>query len=108
MVYMVRLQQNLECKICARNGKPGVNVDIEWLDEINPNTGKNRNRYYQPYSREQHFHHEKPGSSYDRSTRPNDVPRLERSEEVAHLYKRLKDAEVEIRNIRVSLDNLAF
>ena len=105
---MVKLQQNLECKICNRNGKPGVKVDIEWLDEINPNTGKNRNRYYQPYSREQHFHHEKPGSPYDRASRPNDIPRLERSEEVAALYKRVQNVEQEVRAIKATLDSLAF
>jgi|SRR6185436_2899854 len=105
---MTKLQQNLECRICSRNGKSGVLVDIEWLDEINPRTGKNRNKYFVPGTNQQHYHHEKEGNPYSNVTRPNDVNRLERSEEVAHLFKRLKDAEIEIRNIRLSLDNLAF
>jgi hypothetical protein len=104
---MGKLQKNQVCRICERNGKPNVFVDIQWLDEINPKTGKNRSLFLDPVTALNHQHHEK-ANSYTTSTRPNDIGRLQRSEEVALLYKRLKDVELELKAIRTTLDNLAF
>ena len=104
---MGKLQNNQVCRICERNGKPNVFVDIQWLDEINPITGKNKNKFLEPNSNQPHQHHEK-ANPYATANRPNDIGRLQRSEEVALLFKRLKDAEIEIKAIRTTLDNLAF
>ena len=105
---MSKVQRNQVCKICERNGKPNAYVDIEWLEEKNPLTGKNKNKFWERNTDLKVFHVHKEKDIPNPATRPLDVPRLERSEEVAVLFKRLSDAEQEIRAIKTQLNSLAF
>lgn len=59
-----KIFENVECKICARNGTPGINVDIEYIDKTNPETGKDFVNFFAPNTvkaaRFEHEHHENP------------------------------------------------
>ena len=56
--------ENVECKICARNGTPGINIDIEYINKVNPETGKDYVNFFAAHtlktSRFEHDHYEDP------------------------------------------------
>ena len=59
-----KIFENVECKICQRNGAPGINVDIEYLSSINPATGRDYMNFFAPNTvkaaRLEHEHIENP------------------------------------------------